>query len=366
MNNEETSQTVQQTVAKDPCEPLPPETGPWRLAVPRWLRIFGTVAFGLSVIMIISSFIKLDYIALSPGQAYETETMIKINGATTHSHKGELYMTTVSVSHLTVLGWVVAKIDRNAEIVPAGQINGSHSDEEVDRLNKALMKASKMNATVVALEKLGYSVQRTGDGAIVAEVSKEVPANGLLEAGDLIVEIDGQPVHLVTDLTTALEGTKPGETASLIIDRGGKRETVDVPLIKNPRDPSKGMIGIIAQTKDLRIQSDIKVTIDSLDVGGPSAGLVYTLTIIQDLTKVDITKGHRVAATGEMNLDGTVGAIGGVEQKVRSVEKAGADIFLVPDANCAAARQAATDVKVACVNNINEALAALGTLPGAA
>jgi PDZ domain-containing protein len=150
---------------------------------------------------------------------------------------------------------------------------------------------------------------------------------------------------------------------SLVIERDDAERTVEIALAANPEDPNRAMIGVVVQTADFDVEAPVDVTIDSREVGGPSAGLVYTLTIMDRLSAEDLTKGKRVAATGEMSLDGVVGAIGGIEQKVRSVEAVDADLFLVPDGNCDAATKKAEKVEIACVATIDDAVAALAALP---
>lgn len=346
-----------------PMGPEGPESNPrWR--PPRWLKVLGALAFVAAVVLIVGSTVRLDYYSIAPGDSYETLPLVDVEGAPTYDHAGSLYMTTVSVTPVTLLEWVSARLDSDTVLVPAEQIDGGRSSEEVDEVNEALMEGSKLNAEAVALGEVGVPVEFTGSGALVVEVSEDVPASGLLERGDVIESVDGTPISVVTDLTNALVGRAPGEVVKLIVERDDEKITVDVPLVENEDNPGKSIIGIVVQTADFDVESPVDVTIDSRNVGGPSAGLVYTLTIIDRLSPQDLTKGRRVAATGEISLDGTVGEIGGVEQKVRSVEEVEAELFLVPEGNCDAARAKAETVEVVCVSDIGEALAALDDIPG--
>ncbi|MCC7077203.1 MAG: PDZ domain-containing protein [Acidimicrobiia bacterium] len=338
---------------------------PARWRPPRWLKVFGGVTVFLAIALVVGSTVRLDYYSIAPGDSYETLPLVGVEGAPTFDHDGSLYMTTVSVTPVTLLEWVATRLDSDAVLVPSEQIDGGKSDKEVDEVNQALMDGSKLNAEAVAFEKLGIPVTFTGSGALIVEVAEDVPAADLLERGDVVKSVNGTPVKIVTDLTALLAPLPAGTSVSLVVERDGRERTVDVPLVANPEAPGKAMVGIVVQTADFDVESPVEVTIDSRNVGGPSAGLVYTLTIIDRLSPEDLTHGRRVAATGEMSLDGTVGAIGGVEQKVSSVEGVDADLFLVPDGNCDAAKEKAESVEVVCVSNIDEALAALDALPPA-
>jgi len=241
------------------------------------------------------------------------------------------------------------------ELLPPGT-----SENERDRQNFVDMERSEQIASAVALEALGYDVVARPRGALVVGVSSDVPAAAKLEPGDVIVAVDGVPVKTPDELREEIGKRKPGDTVRLTIRREGKSTDVTVRTVANPSDPSKPVVGISVD-QDAKIELPLEVDIDLGDVGGPSAGLPFALEIARQLGR-DITHGCKVAATGELALDGTVMPIGGVKQKTVGARRAGVDIFVVPAGrNAEEARTYAKGLRILPVGTFQQAFRALTT-----
>jgi PDZ domain-containing protein len=223
------------------------------------------------------------------------------------------------------------------------------------------MRRSERVAAAVALRAAGYDVDAVPRGALVEAVDPDVPAARELRRGDVIVEAAGKPVRTMNELRDAVDTVEPGEAIELRARRGGKTVTATVRTIPAPDEPRRPVIGIrISQAAEIGLPLD--VDIDLGDVGGPSAGLPFALDVLQELGR-DVDRGLKVAATGEIELDGTIGPIGGMKQKVLGVRRAGADVFVVPAGdNADVARRFAGNLRVIEVETFQQALRKLATL----
>lgn len=348
----------------DPTEPAPARrwAPPRRTATPsgRGRATLLIVGWVVVVVAVLLWLVPLPYYTLAPGRSENVAPLLEVEGVQTYPHDGKFLFTTVSVT--PVNGWELLRswFDDRDVLVASEKINGDSSPEEVRRVNEALMENSKTVATIVALERLGYTATPTGSGAQVVVVADDKPAAGILRPDDVITAVDAAPVKTVQDATAILGGHRPGDTVALTVRRGDTTEDVKVTMAqRSPEEPDKAVVGVTLQTADFRVDTPFPIEITTQGVGGPSAGLAYTLAIIDDLTPDDLAGGAEIAATGEIQPDGSVGAIGGIQQKVYSVEKAGADLFLVPTANYEEAASVATSVEVVGVEDIDAALAAL-------
>jgi PDZ domain-containing protein len=191
----------------------------------------------------------------------------------------------------------------------------------------------------------------------------------VLQPGDVIVGVDGEPVALAADATSRIGGHGPGDEVRLSVERAATpdagHEDVVATLVAHPQDPSRGFLGVNVQTDELRYDFPVDVKIASERIGGPSAGLAFTLEVLDVLTDGDLTGGLDVAATGEILDGGAVGPVGGVAQKAVAVERAGVDVFLVPSSEVELARKyASDDLRIEPVDTLDDALAVLDELGG--
>ena len=325
------------------------------------------VLVSLAVVVAVAGlFIPMSYVIIEPGDATPVAGVVSVTGAPTYPSKGALLFLTVSVSNGKPNLWryLSASLDDNAQVISYDDYFGKTTPAEDRKLNVQAMDTSQQVATQVALEKLGYTVTVTGTGARVLKVADDAPAKGTLRAGDVITAVDGQPVTLVDQLGPLVRAHAPGEPVTLTIQRGGKtsdESTVTVTTAANPNAPNKGSayLGVVATTRDLHFDFPVDVKIDPGPVSGPSAGLAFTLAIIDKMTPGSLTGGAKVAVTGEMASDGTVGEIGGVGQKAVAADDAGAKVMLVPRAEAREARTKAGSMTVRGVKTLDDALAAL-------
>ena len=224
------------------------------------------------------------------------------------------------------------------------------------------MTTSQRVAAAVALRKLGYHVVAEPDGVIVDAVELGSHAEGKLQPTDKIVSVNGAPTLTVEQLRTELGKVTPGDVVTLGVLRGAKPVTVKIKTVADPLDPHRALVGFTPD-QSANIKLPIKVQIDAGNVGGPSAGLAFALQVMEELGR-NVARGYRVAATGQMELNGSVAPIGGVKQKTYGVRKAKADVFLVPAGdNAREARRYAHGLRIIAVKSFQQALHALATLP---
>ncbi len=238
--------------------------------------------------VLVAAVVRVPYYLLSPGGTYRTQNLITVQGAPTYPQVGSIEYVTVSVTsqRATALQWLWAKTDSSVTIAPADQIvppNQTPSQNLQENFRE--MADSKTAASVVALEHLGYHVHASGTGAGVAALGKGTPASKVLHAGDTIVAVDGQPVHLAEDLVAIIHAHKPGDTVAITVDPAPTKTdkkpapaTETVTLATNPTDSSQAYLGVALETRDLKFPDlPVTISVSTPDVGGPSAGLAFTL-----------------------------------------------------------------------------------------
>ncbi len=314
--------------------------------------------------------ITVPYYTLSPGPVYDTSDFVDVENGNVSDH-GELFFLTVSLKEANIFEYAAGRLDdrvavRAREVIrPIGV-----SQEDLRRESLDAMDQSKQDATFVALTQLGYEVTFIGTGALVIETIPETGADGIFLPGDIIVEMDGRQVAFRSDIIDELDGLEIGDDVSFVVERAidesadeYEDEDVEIQLGPHVDDPERPMIGVLLGNNEPIIEFPVKVDIDSNNIGGPSAGMMFTLQIMDQLTEDEITKGRRIAGTGTIRRDGTVGPIGGIRQKIFGAIDAGADAVLVPADNYEEALEAAgDDIEVVRVATIDDALAFLDSL----
>ena len=357
--------------APPPAPPAPPET-PAAPPAPRrrWPLVLGLAIAGVVIIILLGTVIRLPYVIYSPGDATPVEDIVQISGAKTYKSPGEVLFLTVAVSRgrPNVWRYLAAELDDDSQVVGEDNFLQGQSRDKVNKENVVAMDDSQLAAKKVALEQLGYKVSATGEGAIVVQVIDGSPADGKLKVGDVITAIDGEPVQLADEVGPIVRGKPVGTTFAFTVTRAGKTRTEPITTVAGTTGELRGkpQVGIAPVTKDLKLDFPVDVTIDPGPVSGPSAGLAFTLTIIDELTPGSLTGGQKVAVTGTMDLRGNVGEVGGVPQKTAAALDAGAKLFLVPTAEVKQARaRAGDDATVIGVDTIDQALRALRKHGGA-
>jgi Lon-like protease len=215
----------------------------------------------------------------------------------------------------------------------------------------------------VALKALGLPVKIEPIGARVAQTLRGYPAAAKLRARDLIRALDSSPVTVPDDLSRLLAEHNPGETVSLLVRRQGRARNVAIQTVPNPSDPRVPFLGV--ELAEPKITLPLAVKFDLGQVGGPSAGLAFALDLLEELGR-NVDRGRRVAATGEIRLDGSIRKVGGLKQKTIGARRSDMDLFLVPGDNAAEARQYANGLRIVPVDSFQQALRALATAPASA
>jgi PDZ domain-containing protein len=251
-----------------------------------------------------------------------------------------------------------------ATLVPEDRVNPHGIAESVRRqADLGQMARSQEIAAAVALDELGYDVEVRENGAFVASVYSDLPALGKVVPGEVIVAVGDQPVRSTLDLQRLIGARPPGTTLTLTLRNSEGRRRVRLTTVANPADEKRSVIGVLVEpAADIRLPLD--VSIDAGNIGGPSAGLAFALDVMEKLGR-DVDRGLKVAATGELSLDGSVHRIGGIKQKTLGARAADVDVFLVPVENAAEAKAHADGLRIVPVRSVEQAVQALAKLPAA-
>lgn len=337
-----------------------------------WVWAAGFLGGVLFLGMLGGLWLKVPYVALVPGSAKDTEPLIEVAGADEFPSDGELLFTTVRVRQRPNLWeYLWLRADEDANVVPEEQILGGRTPEENREFNLSMMNDSKQIAIAVALNQLGYDAVQT-DAVVVQQLVPDAPAEESLVLGDSILSIDGMATTNTSELVDILGGRVPGDGVLLSVQRFGEEELreIEVILAANPERPEAGFLGIQPVDRPRYLNDfGFTVDIDSGAVGGPSAGLAFTLAVLDQLTPGELTGGAQVAVTGTINAVGDVGPVGGVLQKTAAVSELGVDAFIVPaglnetELEAIKAR-AGDDLQIIPVFTLEEALDALAGLGG--
>lgn len=356
--------TEDKTSSKVPQPPLA-ATAPGRRVLGLWIAL--GVAVGLLVTVVaLGSFIQVPYVAIAPGSARATEPLVRIEGAETYEADGEIYFLTAQLYDTSLIEAAAGWLDPDIDVVPVEAVRPEGlSEQENDLINAQLMVGSKETAAVLALTRLGYELSPSGTGAVVLEVTAGSPAEAVLSVSDTIVSVDGRAITLTGELGEAVGALAPGTTTVLGVEASdGVRRDVTVTLAERPDDATRGFLGVGTETRAFDPGLPFDVSIDSGQVGGPSAGLAFTLSILDLLTPGELTGGHQVAVTGTIQSDGTVGNVEGYAQKAAAAAEKDTDVFLVPSAGLEEAQAHAHGMQVIAVDDLDDAIAALVSIGG--
>lgn len=263
--------------------------------------------------------------------------IVDISGAKTHPTSGNLNMTTVSVrTNMTLAQALKRWVSTDDTLVPIEHIFPSgKSSEEVQRQNAAAFANSESNATISAMNHLNKPLE-----TMALEISEDSPAQGKIEVNDIITKVDGEKITLPSELSDKIKGYKPGDEVTVTVKRQEKDKDIKVKLAELPEEvrgdhpKDTAFLGVTAVAQP---GGNIKVEYNLTDIGGPSAGLMFSMAVVDKLTPEELTGGKFVAGTGTIDAAGKVGPIGGITHKIAAAKEAGAEVFLVPAQNCAEA-----------------------------
>lgn len=327
----------------------------------RLLTVVAATLLALSL-GVIGATLPVPFVALGPGPTYDTlgdyedAPIVTVTDLPTYPTSGHLNMTTVSVTDQISLFTAIAFwASAERRLVPRELLFPSdRSAQEIQDENAAQFASSELNAVSAALDELGAPAS-----VVVVGVVPDSPADGLLMLEDEIVSVDGTPVTGAEQVTELLSGSTPGETASLVIRRAGEERTVPVVLGTRPDRP-QGFLGITPGLGPPP-ETDVRISLDG--IGGPSAGLMFALGVLDKLTPGELTGGTFVAGTGSIGPSGTVSAIDGVPFKMIAARGVGATVFLVPADNCAEAVATAPEgLTLVRVSTLDDAVRSLDAL----
>ena len=327
----------------------------------RWPAVLVAVGAALALVVAGLYIAPSDQYILLPDQPRALEPLVVVHGDEPRpdADSGGIYYIAVDIRKANLLEKLIPDLHTGSSLVPEDVLNPEGVNENVRRgIEFREMRQSQQYAAAVALKSLGLRVRIDPVGAEVEATLGGYPARGKLRRGDVILTVNGARVRIPDDLARLLAQEAPGETITLRVRRSGRERPVRIRTVPNPTDPSRPFLGI--QLGEPKITLPVSVRFDLGQVGGPSAGLAFALELVEQLGR-DVDHGLRVAATGEIHLDGSVRAVGGVKQKTIGVRRSDVDLFLVPGENAAEARRYAEDLRVVAVDSFQQALRALAT-----
>jgi Lon-like protease len=320
--------------------------------------------FLAGAMVVLAATLPVPLVALGPGPTYDTlsdvdgKPVVSVDGLPTYPTTGHLNMTTVSVTDkITLLNALGFWASPREQVVPRSAVfPPQQTDAEVEAKNSQDFEKSQ-----IAAESAVTSELRIDGQAVVADVVAGSPAAGLLDVGDVLVSVGGRPVKGRDDVVAQVKAVPAGASTRVVVRRDGAEKSVDV----TPRTDDGGgqVIGVVVGTEPAKGT----LSIDLGGIGGPSAGLMFSLSLYDKLTPGPLTGGRFVAGTGALDVNGDVLGIGGIQFKLRAARDAGATVFLVPDVDCADATAAAPDgLQLVRVSSLHDAVAALGQLTSGA
>ncbi len=319
------------------------------------------------IILVLITFLvgyRLPYYIYKPGGADALNPIVTVNDGFTS--EGDMHLVTVSGITATPFSYLWASIRPYQEITPIENVFPEGiSKDAYFRLQLQMMEGSQEASKVVAYQAANKTIDIQYIGVYVVAVVEGMPAEGILQPGDKITKLDNVEIQNTNDLMDYVGGKAAGDTIQLTIEREGNEQIEEITLQKFPGETKKVGIGISLVT-DREVTVDPPVNFSSGQIGGPSAGLMFSLEIYDQLTEEDLTKGYQIAGTGEIDYDGNVNRIGGIDKKVIAANNEGCEIFFAPNEGGAAnsnyqiAKQTAEDIgssiKVVPIDTFDQAL----------
>lgn len=314
--------------------------------------------------MVIASFFSLPYYVSKPGMAKELNPIIEVENG--FDEKGSFMLTTIRMGKANIYSYLLASLSDYQEIYPLDAVRSEEETEEEYNVRQMhLMASSKQSAIEVAYKKAEIPIKYEYKGVYVLNVVDNMPAADKLLPGDRIFKINGHEFTSSEEFIEFVSKQTAGTEITLTYLRRGEEENTKIQVQPFPDDASRVGVGIgLVDDKELHVNPNVEIKTD--DIGGPSAGFMFSLEIYNQLIEEDLTKGYAIAGTGTISSDGKVGRIGGIEQKIVAADKAGAEIFFAPneegaeDSNYNAAIKTAKDIntkmKIVPIDTFDEAI----------
>jgi len=309
------------------------------------------------------SLIKTDYYFMSPGPPYQWD--IEYENIDKYEFEGNLFQLTVRRDEANALIYAWSLINESYDLYPREVIlPDGVTPKELSEISIQNMRTSENVAIAVALKNLGYEISSKGDGVAVVGLLDDSPVKNKLKKSDLIQSINSTDIFSATEFIATLRTYSIGETVSIgllrEIDGVKKQIFVKTTLVEHVEYKGEPMVGFLATTVNERFDFPFEIDIKTGNVGGPSAGLMMALNVYNNLIPEDITNSMIVAGTGTIEIDGSVGPVGGIKQKIIAAKRAGAELILVPVANFEEAIQFETDkTAIVAVDSFDEALSVI-------
>jgi PDZ domain-containing protein len=330
----------------------------------------------LSILLLIVGFcflIRVPYYAMQPGDAIDTGDVISVDGGYT-AKTGDFFLTTVAMKKANIFDYLLAKVNKKIELVPVKEVLAEdENDKQYEQQQVENMVESQHSAVISAFQQAKKPIHVTYKGVEVMGVTSG--AKNKLKIGDIIQTVDGSPTMTTNQLMQFFKTKKAGENVRLGVLRGNKKvseNAVLIPLATGNNKEKRVGLGFLPMDRLQSLTSSPKVSFKTNNIGGPSAGLMFSLEILNQLTPTDLTKGFAIAGTGTISQTGQVGQIGGIEHKIAAAMEEGATIFFAPkdiyegDDNEAIAKRTAkelgADMKVVPVATLQEAIDYLNKL----
>jgi Lon-like protease len=326
--------------------------------------VVGSIVGLLLIAAVVLYLVPSNDFLLLPDGAHPVAPLVQVQGGHDPTGPGGIYFVDIFERRASELESLFPFIRSGATLVPASLlVPPGVSDAAQRRADLQEMTTSQQVAAAVALRRLGYHVVAKPNGVTVDAIDLGTHAVGKLEPEDVIVSVNGTQTPTVAKLRSVLALVHPGQTVALGIRRGAQTLNEKIQTIADPTDPHHAIVGFSPDQSAL-IRLPLRVRIDVGNVGGPSAGLAFALEVMEKLGH-NVDHGYKVAATGQIELNGAVSPIGGIKQKTFGVREAKADVFLVPvgDGNASDARRYAHGLKIIPVTSFAQALKALAALP---
>jgi PDZ domain-containing protein len=319
----------------------------------------------LFIFIIISSLslIQTEYYFMSPGPPYQWD--IDYGEIDNYEFDGFLYQLTVRRDEANVLIYIWSLVNDSYDLYPREVIlPDGVSPKELSEISIQNMRTSENVAIAVALKNVGYEISSKGDGVAVVGILDDSPVKDKLKKGDLLNSINNKNISSATEFISTLRTYSIGETVSIgllrEVDGNKKTLTIETTLIEHIEYEGEPMVGFLATTVNERFDFPFEIDIKTGNVGGPSAGLMMALNVYNNLIPEDLTNSMIVAGTGTIEIDGSVGPVGGIKQKVIAAKKAGAELILVPVANFEEAKIFETEeTAIVAVDSFSEALSVI-------
>ena len=301
-------------------------------------------------------FAKSDYYFMSPGPPYQWN--IEIENVETYEYDGNLYQLTVRRDEANYFVYAWARLNSQIDLYPREVIlPDGVTPQELSEISIQNMMTSENVAIAVALDSLDYEIESEGDGVLVVGLLDDSPVKDKLIKNDLIISINNELVRSASEFISMLRMYEIGDIVNIGLIRNEQELTIETKLIEHVEYENEPMVGFLASTPNQQFIFPFEVDIKTGNVGGPSAGMMMALNVYNLLTEDDITNGKKIAGTGTIEIDGSIGPVGGVKQKVIAAKRANAGLILVPTANYEEASVFADDnTQIVAVDSFDNAL----------